>query len=54
MTPKTHGKKKAVAQHLTMSIELVERIDKWRENAFGQPTRPEAIRRLIEKGLMDE
>ena len=26
-------------------------VDKWRDNALGQPSRPEAIRRLVKKAL---
>jgi hypothetical protein len=36
-----------------MERELIERVDRWRDNALGQPTRPEAIRRLVERGLGD-
>jgi hypothetical protein len=31
--------------------DLLEQVDRWRDNALGQPTRPEAIRRLVKKGL---
>lgn len=29
----------------------LEAVDQWRDNALGQPTRPEAIRRLLKKAL---
>ena len=31
----------------------LEAVDHWRDNALGQPGRPEAIRRLIKKALGD-
>ena len=40
-----------VAQHMTMSQELSEAIDMWREKQKDLPSRPEAIRRLVEIGL---
>lgn len=39
------------AVNVRMERDLLDRLDKWRDNALGQPSRPEAIRRLVEKGL---
>lgn len=34
-----------------LQADLAKRLDAWRANADGIPGRPEAIRRLVEKGL---
>jgi hypothetical protein len=34
-----------------MEDSLTSAIDKWREKQDGEPSRPEAIRRLVELGL---
>lgn len=34
-----------------MAVAAVERIDRWRAQQPGIPSRAEAIRRLVEKGL---
>jgi hypothetical protein len=54
-TEKSRGRgrprKDTVAQHFTLAAELAEKIDKWGATQIDNPSRPEAIRRLIEKGL---
>jgi metal-responsive CopG/Arc/MetJ family transcriptional regulator len=42
------------AVKVRLERKLLNRIDQWRDNAPGRPNRPEAIRRLVEKGLSDE
>lgn len=37
---------------LRLSSELLARIDEWRRNQPDLPTRSEAIRRLVESGLI--
>lgn len=39
------------AINVRMEREMIERIDSWRESQENSPNRPEAIRRLVEKGL---
>lgn len=39
------------AVNVRMERELVKRIDEWRSNDPDLPSRPEAIRRLVELGL---
>ena len=39
------------AVNVRLQRPLLDRLDKWRDNALGQPNRAEAIRRLIERGL---
>jgi hypothetical protein len=34
-----------------MDDSLISAIDRWRETQEGEPSRPEAIRRLVELGL---
>lgn len=50
--PSTGGRNPGVLVRL--EPELIEQIDRWRDNALGQPSRPEAIRRLAKKGLHDD
>lgn len=40
-----------VAQHFTMLRELSDAVDAWREAQPDNPSRPEAIRRLLEIAL---
>lgn len=37
-----------------MERELADTIDLWRSSQEGEPSRPEAIRRLVERGLTAE
>jgi hypothetical protein len=57
-TEKSRGRgrprKDTVAQHFTMEVGLAARIDDWAAAQTDGPTRPEAIRRLVEKGLNHE
>lgn len=39
------------AVNVRMERALLEKVDAWRNNALEQPSRPEAIRRLVEKAL---
>jgi hypothetical protein len=32
----------------------LEAVDQWRDDALGRPSRPEAIRRLIKRGLRSD
>lgn len=52
---KKMGRPPVDSEPVTVRIErsLLDRLDRWRDNALGQPSRPEAIRRLVEKGLSD-
>lgn len=47
------GRPPVDSEPITLRIQrpLLDRIDRWRDGALGQPSRPEAIRRLVEKGL---
>jgi hypothetical protein len=45
------GKKKHHRIPIMMSAEEVEAIDAWRRKQDDIPSRPEAVRRLIEMGL---
>ena len=57
-TEKSRGRgrpsKDTVAQHLTMERALSDKIDAWRGRQHDEPSRPEAIRRLVEKALESE
>lgn len=50
---KKMGRPPVDSEQLTVRIErpLLDRIDAWRDNALGQPNRPEAIRRLVKLAL---
>jgi hypothetical protein len=37
-----------------MLRELAQRVDAWSSEQPDSPSRPEAIRRLVEKGLKDD
>jgi len=54
-TGKSRGRgrppKDTVAQHFTMERDLADSIDAWIAGQPDQPSRPEAIRRLIKRGL---
>ena len=41
-----------MAQHLTMPVNLSDALDSWiAKQPEPRPSRPEAIRRLVERGL---
>lgn len=44
-------KRDTEAINVRMEREQIERLDAWRADQSDVPTRPEAIRRLVEKGL---
>jgi len=52
-TGKKRGRPKrdATGVHVKLLPEQLAAVDLWRDNALGQPSRPEAIRRLVELGL---
>ncbi|WP_374412750.1 hypothetical protein [Novosphingobium colocasiae] len=54
-TEKSRGRdrprKDTVAQHFTMPKELSHGIDAWAAKQDDAPSRPEAIRHLVAKGL---
>jgi hypothetical protein len=37
-----------------MDRDMIDRLDGFRREQADLPSRPEAIRRLVEKGLMDD
>jgi len=41
----------AVPVMVRLPPEKLEKVDNWREGQEGRPGRPEAIRRLIDRGL---
>jgi hypothetical protein len=49
--PKGRPKTDSEAVNVRIEREALERIDAWRRDQNDLPTRPEAIRRLIEAGL---
>jgi hypothetical protein len=42
------------AVNVRMEREQLDRLDDWRREQSDLPSRPEAIRRLVEKGLAGE
>lgn len=42
------------AVNVRMEREQIERLDEWRKHQRDLPSRPEAVRRLVEKGLTVE
>lgn len=53
---KSKGRPKVDSEAINVRMErdLIDRIDAYRRDEPGLPTRPEAIRRLVEKGLSGE
>jgi hypothetical protein len=47
--PKTTGTGTLIGVRL--QTETLNRLDDWRSDLDGEPSRPEAIRRLVERGL---
>jgi hypothetical protein len=40
--------------HLTISTDMLKRVDRWRAAQADVPNRSEAIRRLVDLGLSDD
>jgi len=51
--PKGRPKVDSEAINVRMERPLIEGLDNWRREQADLPSRPEAIRRLVEKGLGD-
>jgi hypothetical protein len=49
--PKGRPKVDSEAVNVRLTRDALERVDDWRRAQADVPTRPEAIRRLVEKGL---
>jgi hypothetical protein len=50
-TPKTRPTRTGTLIGVRLQAVFLARIDKWRKTQSDVPTRPEAIRRLLEKAL---
>jgi hypothetical protein len=50
-TPKTRPTETGTLIGVRLQAVFLARVDKWRKSQSDLPTRPEAIRRLLEKAL---
>lgn len=45
------GRVRPATAALRLPVELLERVDRWAIYEADAPSRPEAVRRLVERGL---